>query len=239
MVAPDPQLALDATQGAFERAFARWRRLSKQEWAGAVESAAALATRLGKKQETSLPAGHLMRLIDVMQIQPRDALRWDVMEKPTAGELYEEHAARALRFAYLLCGDPDVAHDLVQDAFVKLLSRPRLLIRPAAFESYLRTTIVNLSRSRWRRVALERRHRSTHGPTNSEVTSSYEERDEVRKALRDLPERQRAAVVLRYFEDLSEQQTAETMNTSVAAVKSLVQRAMVTLRRDTEGSRDG
>lgn len=104
-----------------------------------------------------------------MQIEPCDSLRWDVMEKPTAGELYEEHAARALRFAYLVCGDTDLAHDLVQDAFVKLLSRKRLLIRPAAFESYLRTTIVNLSRSRWRRVALERRHRSTRAPAKPGV----------------------------------------------------------------------
>lgn len=179
-----------------------------------------------------------MRLIDVMQIEPRDSLRWDVMEKPTAGELYEEHAARALRFAYLLCGDAEVAHDLVQDAFVKLLSRPRLLIRPAAFESYLRTTILNLSRSRWRRVALEQRHRFTRAPAKPGVTSSYEERDVVHSALRDLPERQRTAIVLRYFEDLSEQQTAETMNTSVAAVKSLVQRAMATLRRDMKGNHD-
>lgn len=178
-----------------------------------------------------------MRLIDVMEIEPRVALRWDAMDKPTASELYEEHAARALRFAYLLCGDPDLAHDLVQDAFVKLLSRPRLLIRPAAFESYLRATIVNLLRSRWRRVALERRYSSTRNPSNPQVTSSYEERDQVASALRGLPERQRVAVVLRYFEDLSEQQTAETMNTSVAAVKSLVQRAMVTLRREMEGNR--
>lgn len=157
------------------------------------------------------------------------------MEKPTAGELYEQHAPGALRLAYLLSGNLEVAHDLVQDAFVKLLARPRLLRRDDAFDSYLRTTIVNLSRSRWRRMALERRHRMAGPPLPDRSQESYEQRDAMKTSLLALPERQRTAVVLRYFEDLSEQQTAEAMNTSVAAVKSLVQRAMVTLRREFEG----
>ena len=180
-----------------------------------------------------------MRLINVLQIRSVERTAWGAMEKPSAGELYQQHAPAALRLAYLLTGDIDVAHDLVQDAFVKLLVRPRLLRRDEAFETYLRRTIVNLSRSRWRRLALERRQRLTQTPFPAQATSSYEERDVVKIALLRLPQRQRAAVVLRYFEDLSEQQTAEAMNTSVAAVKSLVQRAMAALRQDMEGDSHG
>lgn len=172
-----------------------------------------------------------MRLIGVVQTRPFGTTLWGAMEKPTPGELYERHAPGALRFAYLLTGDLDLAHDLVQDAFVKLLARPRILSRQDAFASYLRTTIVNLSRSRWRRLALERRHqRERRAAPSVSNEHAYEERDAMKTKLLGLPERQRAAVVLRYFEDLTEAETAEAMNTSVAAVKSLVQRAMATLR---------
>ena len=178
-----------------------------------------------------------MRLIGVVQTRPFGTILWGAMEKPTPGELYEQHAPGALRFAYLLTGDLDLAHDLVQDAFVKLLARPRILSRQDAFGSYLRTTIVNLSRSRWRRLALERRQtRADYAPAPRDE-GQYEERDAIKGKLLALPERQRAAVVLRYFEDLSEAETAEVLNTSVAAIKSLVQRAMATLRsqvRDEE-----
>lgn len=179
-----------------------------------------------------------MRLISVEQGSV-EMSAWEEMERPEAGELYHRYAPAALRFAYLLTGDIDLAHDLVQDAFVKLLARPRILNRHDAFDSYLRSTIMNLSRSRWRRVGLERRHRVRLRVDATGPERSYEERDALKIALATLPERQRCAVVLRYLEDLSEQQTAEIMNTSVPAVKSLVQRAMATLRRYVEGPADG
>lgn len=177
-----------------------------------------------------LPSARLVRLLGVVQTRPFGTTVWGAMEKPTSGELYERHAPGALRFAYLLTGDLDLAHDLVQDAFVKLLARPRILSREDAFESYLRTTIVNLTRSRWRRLALERRHATARRIGSSQADDHFEERDAMKAKLLSLPERQRTAVALRYFEDLSEAETAEVMNTSVAAVKSLVQRAMAALR---------
>jgi RNA polymerase sigma-70 factor (sigma-E family) len=156
------------------------------------------------------------------------------MEKATSAELYRQHAPQALRLAYLLTSDRDAAHDLIQDAFIKVLGRVRTLREPSAFDAYLRRTIVNLSRSRFRRLALERRYagEQTEGLTQEHP---HEEREEIRRALATLPERQRAAIVLRYYEDLSEQQTADAMHTSVAAVKSLAQRAMRALREQLEG----
>lgn len=171
-----------------------------------------------------------MRLLGVVQTKPFGMTLWGAMDKPTPRELYEQHAPGALRFAYLLTGDLDLANDLVQDAFVKLLTRPRILSREDAFDSYLRTTILNLTRSRWRRLALERRHQTALRVDPPRSEDQYEQRDAVKARLLSLPERQRTAVVLRYLQDLSEAETAQAMNTSVASVKSLVQRAMATLR---------
>lgn len=71
-------------------------------------------------------------------------------------ELYVSHAAEAIRLAYVLTGDRQLAEDLVQDAFVKLAGRLAHLRDPGAFDSYLRRTVVNLTNSYFRRKRLER-----------------------------------------------------------------------------------
>src|SRR5213080_2978600 len=72
------------------------------------------------------------------------------------GELYLRHADAAVRLAYLLTGDRALAEDLVQDAFVRLAGRLVHLRDPGAFDAYLRQTVVNLSRSHFRRKKVER-----------------------------------------------------------------------------------
>src|ERR687887_372587 len=72
------------------------------------------------------------------------------------GELYLRHADGAVRLAYLLTGDMALAEDLVQDAFVRLAGRLVHLRDPGAFDAYLRKTVVNLSRSHFRRRRVER-----------------------------------------------------------------------------------
>ena len=72
------------------------------------------------------------------------------------GELYVRHADDAVRLAYLLTGDPALAEDLVQDAFVRLAGRLAHLRDPGAFHAYLRKTVVNLSNSHFRRRKVER-----------------------------------------------------------------------------------
>ena len=149
--------------------------------------------------------------------------------------LYDAHFRSALRVAYLLTGDQHLAEDLAQDAFVKVAGRFHDLRSVDAFGAYLRRTVVNLSHGHFRRLKVERSYLDRERGRvhrNEEGLPDIEGRDEVMAALASLPPRQRAAVVLRYLEDLSEQQTADVMDCSVAAVKSMVNRAMTSLRRE-------
>ena len=152
-------------------------------------------------------------------------------------DLYVRHAPAALRLAFFLTGDRDLAQDLVQDAFVRIAGRFRYLRTPDAFEAYLRRTIVNLFASHLRRLRLERaeiaRERSQR-PVDATPADAVEH-DELVRMLRHLPDRQRAAIVLRFYEDLTERETAEVMRCSTGAVNSLVSRAMVTLRDEVQG----
>lgn len=148
-------------------------------------------------------------------------------------ELYERHAPAAGRLAFLLTGDRTTAEDLVQDAFVRVVGRFAHLRVPDAFDAYLRRTIVNLHTSQLRRrrverAYLERRRRASEA---GDPTPDVGEREALWRAVLELPPRQRAAIVLRFYEDLSEQQTAEILRCSTAAAKSLIARAMETLRR--------
>jgi RNA polymerase sigma-70 factor (sigma-E family) len=152
-------------------------------------------------------------------------------------ELYVRNAPAALRLAYFLTGDRDLAEDLVQDAFVRLAGRFRHLRRPDAFDRYLRRTIVNLFNSYLRRLrlerselALERSEERTHA-----IHDDPGRDDALWCALRSLPQRQRTAVVLRFYEDLSERDIADLMRCSTGAVNQLVARAMTTLRADLKG----
>ena len=147
-------------------------------------------------------------------------------------ELYERHAPGAARLAYLLTGDRALAEDLVQEAFVRVVGRFRHLRVPDAFDAYLRRTIVNLHTSQLRRRRLERAFlERERGAVRPEIAMpDVDAREELWRALQELPSRQRAAVVLRFYEDLSERETAEALGCSPAAAKSLVARAMETLR---------
>ena len=165
-------------------------------------------------------------------------MRADVLERAVTdpgrlGRLYRQHAAGAVRLAFLLTGDPALAEDLVQDAFVRLAGRFRDLRNPDAFEWYLRRTVVNLARSHFRHLRVERRYAEAQQGRFSEPqrdTPDPAEREELWQALLALPERQRTAIVLRYYEDLSEAQTADVMQCPVGTVKSLTSRGMDRLR---------
>ena len=148
-------------------------------------------------------------------------------------ELYERHAPAAVRLAYLITGDRERSSDIAQEAFVRVAARFRHLRFPDAFDAYLRRTVVNLCTSQFRRERLERdyleRERS-HGIEAASDPPDLGARDELVRALMRLPARQRAAVVLRYYEDLSEEAMAEAMHVSVPAARSMLSRGMQTLR---------
>jgi RNA polymerase sigma-70 factor (sigma-E family) len=152
------------------------------------------------------------------------------IEGGVLADLYARNAGGALRLAYLLTGDASEAEDLVQDAFVRLAGRLLHLRDPGGFDAYLRKTIVNLARSHFRRRAIERRFLERQSEPPSLAAPDLSDREAMRRALMELPVRQRTAIVLRYFEDLSEADTAGLMRCRPAAVKSLVSRATSSLR---------
>src|SRR6266536_2646898 len=154
------------------------------------------------------------------------------------GELYLRHADDAVRLAYLLTGERALAEDLVQDAFVRLAGRLAHLRDPGAFEAYLRRTVVNLANSHFRRRRVERAYlERARGAIGSPQLSdrSFEDREDLWQALMRLSARQRAALVLRFYEDLPERQVAEILRCRPGTVKSLVSRGLETLRGEVRG----
>jgi RNA polymerase sigma-70 factor (sigma-E family) len=148
-------------------------------------------------------------------------------------ELYARHIGGGVRLAYLLTGDRGHAEDMAQEAFIRCVGRFRHLRRPDAFEAYFRRAIVNLHTSGLRRRRLEREWLARERAVSAARVSSQPDvgaREDLWRALGRLPSRQRAALVLRYYEDLSERETAEVLGCSVAAVKSLVARGGESLR---------
>jgi RNA polymerase sigma-70 factor (sigma-E family) len=151
---------------------------------------------------------------------------------PRLEDLYVRHAPAASRLAYFLTGDREEARDLVQEAFVRVAGRFRYLRQPDEFDAYLRRTIVNLHASRLRRLRAERSSlaREAALPAPAALEEDHVVRDEMWHAIIGLPPRQRAAIVLRYYEDLSERQAAEVLHCSVGALNQLVVRATASLR---------
>jgi RNA polymerase sigma-70 factor (sigma-E family) len=147
-------------------------------------------------------------------------------------ELYRRHAPDAARLAYLITGDRALAEDLVHEAFVRLAGRFADLRDPDAFEWYLRRTVVNLANSYFRHRKVERAYLERQGREVAEagVAPDVGERDEMWRRLQSLSERQRTAIVLRFYEDLTEPQIADVMGCPVGTVKSLVSRGLARLR---------
>jgi RNA polymerase sigma-70 factor (sigma-E family) len=138
-----------------------------------------------------------------------------------------------LRTAVLLTGDWHAAEDLVQAALVKLYRAWRRLDTSGDPDAYLRRIMVNTHRSwwraRWRRELPVAALPDRPGPADGGERHAVAEM--VRHALAALPPRQRTALVLRYFEDLSEVQTAELMGCSVGSVKTHAHRGVQAMRR--------
>ncbi len=149
-------------------------------------------------------------------------------------DLYTARAGHALRIAFLMTGDASAAEDIVQEAFVKTFARLKDRRSPDRLDAYLRRTVINLSHDRHRKLRSARQflaRASRVSEPHSDMDSSLAFSD----LLHQLPHRQRAALVLRYYEDLSEQDAADILNCSVAALKQLVQRALKNLRSDYQG----
>jgi RNA polymerase sigma-70 factor (sigma-E family) len=137
---------------------------------------------------------------------------------------------RLLRTAYLLVGDLHTAEDLLQTALERTARRwGRISGVP---EAYARTTIANLATDRWRRRSARPPEVFIDPPegVGTDFTTDVVVRDALIRALNTLTRRQRAVLVLRYFDDLTEPETAAALGISVGTVKSCASRALDRLR---------
>jgi len=148
-------------------------------------------------------------------------------------ELYSTSYQSLVRLAAILLRDTAAAEEIVQDAFVAMNGAWRRLRDPDKALSYLRQSVVNRSRSVLRHRAVVDKYApkpAPDAPSAEEGAIALLERSAVVAALRTLPARQREALVLRYYADLSEAQIASAMGISRGAVKSHMTRGMSALR---------
>jgi RNA polymerase sigma-70 factor (sigma-E family) len=144
-----------------------------------------------------------------------------------------------LRFAYVVTGSQHAAEDAVQDALARACERWARVGRTLDPDSYVRRMIVNAHISRWRRT---RRESPVEAVLAADPSPDHSEglgrADAVWAVCRELPPRQRAAVVLRFYEDLEYAEIAELLGCSEVTVRSHVHRALTALRaRMTEEDR--
>lgn len=137
--------------------------------------------------------------------------------------LYRERYDPMVRLAYLMTGSQAIAEELVQDAFVSVHRSWARATNPSA---YLRTAVVNACRSWGRRQTLERLRKPAPPETSTLVA------DEMWDVLQTLPSRQRAAIVLRFYEDLPDGEIAALLGCKVATVRTAVFRGLEKLRKE-------
>ena len=146
--------------------------------------------------------------------------------------LYRQHAGVTRAVAVAITGDPVIAEDLAQDAFIRCASRLGALRDPEKFRSYLLRTVMHMAASHFRRRRIEQRclQRLAAGQRAEPPGAETALTSELLSGLRSLPVRQRTALTARFLLDWSEAQTAEAMGCGVGTVKSLTSRGLARLR---------
>ena len=137
--------------------------------------------------------------------------------------------ASLLRTAYLRSGDKHTAEDLVQTALAKLYLSWDKVNKRDSIDGYVRRILVNEHNSLWRRPWKRRETTTEHLPDEAAPAPGGHD-DDLWRFVQTLPRKQRAAVVLRYYEDLTEAETADVLGVSVGTVKSQTSRALAALR---------
>jgi RNA polymerase sigma-70 factor (sigma-E family) len=141
-----------------------------------------------------------------------------------------------LRFAHAVCGDPHTAADLVQDALERTGLHWTRIDRTGDAEAYVRRAIINGRTSRWRK--LRRESLVDVVPERPAYDDRPRHDEALWQLLATLPRRQRAVLVLRYYEDMSEQQIAATLGCAPGTVKSQASKALAKLRAAYEADDD-
>ena len=150
--------------------------------------------------------------------------------------LYQAHALGMIRLAHIMLGDRASAEDVVQEAFCGLYRRWSHLADYGSAVHYVRSAVLNRCRSVLRRRTTSLAPRGLGGQPEPVISAesavlTREERDEIMRAVRRLPQRQREALVLRFYLDLSAEETATTMGISPSSVRSATHRALASLGR--------
>ena len=143
---------------------------------------------------------------------------------------YERWYGPMVRMCALMVGDRPTAEDIVQDIFVRG-ARPIGRLEPDAVAPYLRRSVTNACHNWRRHEAVEQQVHPRLIDVAPGTPTVTEDRDEMWSAILRLPFRQRACLVLRYYEDLTEQDAAAILGCSVGTVKSQTSRALRALRR--------
>jgi RNA polymerase sigma-70 factor (sigma-E family) len=168
--------------------------------------------------------------VDHVDTEAADAGAWTAQRHVTA--LYQRHALSLARLALVMLGDPAAAEDVVQDAFLGLYRRWDSLTDTSAALAYLRTSVLNGCRT-----AIRQRSRPGVPPDAPPAESAEaavllgEQHRAVLAAIRRLPPRQREALVLRYYLDMTEDEAAGVMRVSRGTVKSATHRALAAVGR--------
>ena len=153
----------------------------------------------------------------------------DDQRYPGFHEFVAARSAALSRTAYLLTGDPHAAEDLVQESLARVVGRWRSIAAKGDPEPYVRRVLYTVHVSRWRHV---RRHPVTPPPrSGADEAETATRRLALRAALDRLTPKQRAVLVLRYYEDLTERQAAEVLGVSLSTVKSQTADALAKLRQ--------
>jgi len=153
------------------------------------------------------------------------------------GEFMRNRASLLHQSAYLLCGDWHLAHDLVQDTLVKAYQHWPRVRQADSPDAYVRRILLNEVRGRWRRrerAMSVSRFPEGREPVAPDATDEIARRAGLLEALLVLPLRQRATIILRYLEGMSERETAAVLGCSEGTVKSQAARALGTLRNFLE-----
>jgi RNA polymerase sigma factor (sigma-70 family) len=154
--------------------------------------------------------------------------------RATTDALYRQHIGHARRLAFLLSGGEKDADDIAHDAFLRCVGRFGLINEPERFGAYLNRAVTRavLDHRRSTSRRLRREHRFVGGQRDRQPAeaSHLADRMDVMAALDRLPDEQRAAVVLKYWLNYSETETAKVLRCPVGTVKSRLARALATLR---------
>lgn len=146
--------------------------------------------------------------------------------------LLAERGAQLMRVAIALTGDRQSGEDLLQAALERVLRKPRAV--ESDTEGYLRRILYNLAADGWRRRGRWRQRlpllRPPAGEATADGTAAVDLRDALVRLMRQLPPRQRAVIVLRYWEQRTEAETAELLGCSEGTVKSAASRGLQRLR---------